>query len=52
MAKLPSGKWLQRAPKTLHAQLQAEAKAEGVSLNSFCVAALAGAVGWRKPKHD
>ncbi|RAR39649.1 type II toxin-antitoxin system HicB family antitoxin [Paenibacillus sp. MDMC362] len=32
-----SGKWLQRAPKSLHKQLMDEAAAEGVSFNQYCL---------------
>lgn len=47
--KQPSGKFLVRLPVTLHGELAKEAEKEGVSLNQFVVAALAGAVGWRVP---
>ena len=36
-----SGKFVLRLPRSLHAALSAEAKAEGVSLNQLCVAKLA-----------
>jgi antitoxin HicB len=36
-----SGKWLQRAPKTLHRQLAKEAEREGVSFNQYCLYKLA-----------
>jgi len=42
-----SGRFLLRVPRTLHADLAREAEYEGVSLNSFATAALAGSVGWR-----
>jgi predicted RNase H-like HicB family nuclease len=42
-----SGRLLLRMPRTLHAQLADEAEHEGVSLNQFVTASLAGAVGWR-----
>ncbi len=42
----PSGKFLLRLPKSLHAALQAEAEAEGVSLNQLALAKLA--VGLRQ----
>lgn len=38
---LPSGKFLVRLPKTLHAQLVERAKAEGVSLNALVISLLA-----------
>lgn len=44
-----SGKFVVRLPASLHGQLVKEAEKEGVSLNQFVVAALAGAVGWRVP---
>ena len=42
---LPSGKWLQRVPRTLHLKLSALAKREGISLNQLVVSILAEAVG-------
>ena len=42
-----SGRFLARLPESLHRQLAEEARREGVSLNQFITAALAGAVGWR-----
>lgn len=38
-----SGKWLQRVPKGLHAQLIQQAKQEGVSLNTLVVSMLSAA---------
>ncbi len=38
---LARGEFLLRLPKSLHAALMAEAKAEGVSLNQLCMAKLA-----------
>ncbi|MCM3129000.1 type II toxin-antitoxin system HicB family antitoxin [Paenibacillus sp. MER 78] len=32
-----SGKWLQRAPKSLHKQLMEEAAHEGISFNQYCL---------------
>ncbi|HTY65491.1 MAG TPA: type II toxin-antitoxin system HicB family antitoxin [Alphaproteobacteria bacterium] len=43
-----SGKWVQRVPKSLHQKLAAEAKREGVSLNSFALTLLAEGIGRRK----
>src|SRR5690348_13634116 len=40
-----SGKWVQRVPKSLHAQLVGRAREEGVSLNSLVMSVLAQAVG-------
>jgi antitoxin HicB len=45
--ELPSGKWLQRVPRSLHLKLIRLAKAEGVSLNQFITAVLAEAAGIR-----
>lgn len=42
-----SGRFLVRAPSSLHERLVLEAAAESVSLNQFVTNALAGAVGWR-----
>lgn len=42
-----SGKFIVRVPVGLHAAVAAAAAREGVSLNQFVTAALAGAVGWR-----
>jgi antitoxin HicB len=42
---LPSGKWLQRVPRSLHLKLIRVAKEEGVSLNQLVTSALAEAVG-------
>jgi antitoxin HicB len=36
-----SGRFILRVPRSLHAALMAEAKAEGVSVNQLCVAKLA-----------
>ncbi len=41
----PSGRFLVRLPQSLHAALQAEAEAEGVSLNQLVVAKLAVSLG-------
>ncbi|MDY8094191.1 toxin-antitoxin system HicB family antitoxin [Paenibacillus polymyxa] len=32
-----SGKWLQRAPKSLHKHLMERAAAEGISFNQYCL---------------
>jgi len=42
---LPSGKWVQRVPRSLHQKLINVAKEEGVSLNQFATSVLAEAVG-------
>ncbi len=41
----PSGKWVQRVPRSLYLKLTVLAKAEGVSLNQFVTAVLAEAAG-------
>ncbi|MGD9107861.1 MAG: type II toxin-antitoxin system HicB family antitoxin [Gammaproteobacteria bacterium] len=43
--KLPSGKWVQRVPKSLHAKLIEQAKQEGVSLNTLVVSLIAISLG-------
>ena len=45
---LPSGKWLQRVPRTLHKKIADLAQREGVSLNQYVVSVLAEAVGVQK----
>ncbi|OFW10614.1 MAG: hypothetical protein A3G20_06675 [Acidobacteria bacterium RIFCSPLOWO2_12_FULL_59_11] len=47
---LPSGKWVQRVPRTLHRELARLAKQEQVSLNQLVTSILSEAVGARKPK--
>lgn len=42
-----SGRFVVRAPASLHEALVREAARERVSLNAFVTTALAGAVGWR-----
>ncbi len=42
-----SGKWLQRASKSLHGRLTEQAKREGVSFNTYVISILAAAVGHR-----
>ncbi len=41
----PSGKFVQRVPKSIHAQLTAQAKQEGVSLNSLVLTFIAKGLG-------
>ena len=48
--ELPSGKWIQRVPRTLHGRLTKLAKREGVSLNQFVTSVLAEAAG-RRSEH-
>lgn len=47
-----SGRFLLRLPKSLHRQLTETARAEGVSLNTYCVSALAGALGVARAADD
>ncbi len=44
---LPSGKWVQRVPRSLHRKLSTLAKREGVSLNQLVTSLLSEAVGLR-----
>ncbi len=44
-----SGKFVARIPKSMHAQLGARAKADGVSLNSMVIALIAEGLGKRAP---
>lgn len=46
---LPSGKWLQRVPRSLHKALVEAAEREEVSLNQLVTSMLAEAVGRRAP---
>ncbi len=48
--ELPSGKWVQRVPRTLHKRLVEIAKIEGVSLNSLVQTYLGLAVGQHTSK--
>ena len=50
-ASFYSGRFLLRIPRSLHAELARAADQEGVSLNHFASAALAGAVGWSGTRH-
>ena len=43
-----SGRFVQRVPRSLHAQLTAQAKAEGVSLNTLVVSLVSQALGRRQ----
>ena len=45
---LPSGKWVQRVPKSLHKKLVSLAKRENVSLNQLVTSLLAEGVGLRR----
>lgn len=45
-----SGRFVQRVPRSLHAQLIARAKAEGVSLNTLVVSLVSEGIG-RRPAH-
>jgi antitoxin HicB len=44
---LPSGKWVQRVPRSLHAKLTGAAKQEGVSLNQLVTSILSERFGAR-----
>jgi antitoxin HicB len=44
-----SGRFVQRVPRSLHAQLIAQAEAEGVSLNTLVVSLVSQALGRRQP---
>jgi predicted RNase H-like HicB family nuclease len=46
---LPSGKWVQRVPRTLHQKLVRLAEREGVSLNQLASSILAEATGTLSP---
>jgi len=46
-----SGRFVLRIPSSLHAALDAGARREGVSMNQYAAALLAGAVGWNG-KHE
>jgi predicted RNase H-like HicB family nuclease len=50
--ELPSGKWLQRVPRSLHSKLIRLAKKEGVSLNQLVSSALAEAVGMKSRRAE
>ena len=43
--KLPSGKWVQRVPKSLHARLITKAEREGTSLNMLVTSLIASGLG-------
>ncbi len=43
-----SGRFVQRVPRSLHAQLIARAKSEGVSLNTLVVSLVSEGIGQRK----
>jgi antitoxin HicB len=45
---LPSGKWVQRVPRSLHRQLSQMAKDENVSLNQLVTSMLSQRVGMRE----
>lgn len=44
-----SGRFVQRVPRSLHAQLVAQAEAEGVSLNTLVVSLVSQGLGRRPP---
>jgi antitoxin HicB len=47
IVELPSGKWVQRVPRTMHAELVILASNDGVSLNQFVVSVLSREIGYR-----
>lgn len=47
-SELPSGKFIARVPRSLHARLSARAKQEGVSMNALVAAFLAESLGRRE----
>jgi antitoxin HicB len=49
-SKLPSGKWIQRVPRSLHLKLTLLAKKENVSLNQLVTSILGEAVGMKNVK--
>ena len=50
--RLPSGRWVQRVPRTLHQRLAIRAKMERVSLNQLVTSLLAEGVGAKKTTED
>jgi antitoxin HicB len=46
-APLPSGKFITRVPKSIHARLAERAKAEGVSLNTLVLSLISESLGKR-----
>lgn len=48
---LPSGKWVQRVPRSLHRKLSTLARSESVSLNQLVTALLSEAVGAKNASH-
>jgi antitoxin HicB len=45
LPEVEPAQWRQRLPRTLYSKLTAQAKAEGVSINSFVTAIIAEAIG-------
>jgi antitoxin HicB len=43
-----SGRWVQRAPRSLHARLTKQAKRENVSLNTLVIAMLSESLGYKQ----
>ncbi len=46
--RLPSGKWIQRVPRSLHKKLIEAAKRDGVSMNQYCTSLLAEGIGLKQ----
>jgi antitoxin HicB len=49
---LPSGKWVQRVPRSLHRKLAVLARREGVSLNQLVTAMVSEAVGAKTVRRE
>jgi len=47
LESLPSGKWVQRVPRHIHAELVSLANSDGVSLNQLVVSILSRELGYR-----
>lgn len=52
LEELPSGKWVQRVPRRMHAELAALAAGDHVSLNQLVVSMLARALGYQSGVRD
>src|SRR5699024_2508148 len=50
--ELPSGKFIARVPRSIHARLAARARQEGVSMNSLVSAFLAESLGRRERESE
>lgn len=52
LADLPSGKWVQRVPRSVHAELVVLALKDGVSLNQLVVSILSRELGYRSAENS